>query len=156
MIELQGYRQDFFEDLMKFELPQEQQAFTAMPREVLELALRDENRYPVVIVNEGEAVGFFVLHLHSELAERLSNPKAVLLRALSVNHKHQGQGYAKQAMRKLPELVKQFFPDQEEIVLAVNEKNAAGRQLYSRCGFEDLGHRNTGRSGLQFILHYKL
>ncbi|GGA24283.1 GNAT family N-acetyltransferase [Paenibacillus physcomitrellae] len=156
MIELQLYRHGFFEDLMKFELPQEQQAFTAMPLEVLELALQDENRYPVVIVIEAEAVGFFVLHLHSELAEQLGRPKAVLLRALSMNHKHQGQGYAKQAMLKLPELVKQLFPDQEEIVLAVNEKNEAGRQLYSRCGFEDLGHRNTGRSGLQLVLHYRL
>jgi hypothetical protein len=56
-----------------------------------------------------------------------TNPKAILLRALSINYRHQGNGYAKAAMKTLPLFVKNHFTKVDEIVLAVNEKNIGAK-----------------------------
>lgn len=155
--QLRFYTEDDFEAFQRFELPSEQVAFTALPGEALEAAAQDPNRYPVVIQSlEGETVGFFVLHLNAELTSLVDNPRAILLRALSIDFRQQGQGYAKAAMLQLPAFVGKHFPEVDEIVLAVNARNLAAQRLYLQAGFEDRGLTRMGPMGMQHIYHFKV
>jgi len=160
-VKLEFYHPGHLEALMKFELPAEQHRFTALPVEVLERALTDPDRYPVVITAAGEAVGFFILHIGTGILSYQSYtstpvPELMLLRALLIDYSRQGRGYAGQAMHQLPDWVRQHFPEIRELVLAVNVKNEPAQQLYSRYGFIDQGMRRQGIVGLQWIMHYFL
>ncbi|MFD1178020.1 GNAT family N-acetyltransferase [Paenibacillus puldeungensis] len=156
-ISLSSYKEQFTQDLSRFELPVDQLGYTGLPSEVLDLSISDPNRYPIVIVkDEHVPVGFFVLHMNSDIAKLVNNPKAILLRALSVSYPYQGKGYAKEAMSLVPRFVLEHFPDVDEIVLAVNSKNIAAQQLYIKTGFEDKGFRKIGIKGPQYIYHFKV
>ncbi|PLR94128.1 GNAT family N-acetyltransferase [Bacillus sp. T33-2] len=150
------YDPRFDAELRAFQLPEEQQKFTGMPDKSLETASADPNRFPIVILSSDIPVGFFILHKGTDIKPFTQNPRAMLLRAFSINHKHQGRGYAKQALLQLPDFVSMHFPEIDEIVLAVNEKNIAAKQLYEKSGFQDLGERRTGPIGMQYILQYPL
>ncbi|SME94777.1 Protein N-acetyltransferase, RimJ/RimL family [Paenibacillus barengoltzii] len=154
---LRFYSEEDFEALQHFELPSEQVMFTALPGETLEAAIQDPNRYPVVIQSEeGETVGFFVLHLNADITSLVNNPKAILLRALSIDYRKQGKGYATAAMLQLPTFVRECFPEVDEIVLAVNARNFTAQRLYLRTGFEDHGLTRLGPIGMQHIYHFKV
>jgi RimJ/RimL family protein N-acetyltransferase len=142
------------EDLNSFSLVEEQHQFTALPSEALEI--KDENRFPIVISDNGRAVGFFILHKGEAIKEYTANSNALLLRAFSVNRIHQGKGFAKEAMNLLPSFILRHFPETDEIVLAVNEKNLAARSLYLKSGFKDHGKKLMGKKGWQSILTYKV
>jgi RimJ/RimL family protein N-acetyltransferase len=116
----------------------------------------DPSRYPIVILVEGDPVGFFVLHEGEGISTFTDNPNAILVRAFSINHKHQGKGYAKMAMLGLPNFVKKNFTTIEEIVLAVNAKNIAARGMYLKAGYIDKGIRREGSIGMQYLLHNDL
>ncbi|WP_068786139.1 GNAT family N-acetyltransferase [Paenibacillus phocaensis] len=155
--QLRFYTEHDFEALQRFELTSEQVTYTAMPSKALEAAAQDPNRYPVVIQSaEAEIVGFFVLHRNAELPSLVDNPRVLLLRALSVDFRQQGKGYAKSAMLQLPAFVREHFPEVDEIVLAVNVQNHAAQQLYLQVGFEDRGFTQPGPAGMQHIYHYKV
>ena len=153
MVKLKHFLNEYFEELNSFELPEEQAQFTALPSKILE-ETEGENR--IVILDENEAVGFFVLHKTKRVKEYSDNTNAMLLTALSVNHAMQGKGYAKQAMLLLSDFVKSEFHNCDEIVLAVNHKNIPAQRLYSRVGFSDTGKRKNGPIGEQFILNLLL
>ncbi|MNW68880.1 hypothetical protein D3C74_477650 [compost metagenome] len=59
-------------------------------------------------------------------------------------------------MKQLPDWVREFHPEIDEIILAVNEGNKAAYQLYVKSGFLDLGLTRMGNRGTQHILHYSL
>lgn len=153
MVKLKHFSNEYLEELNSFELPEEQAQFTALPSEILE---EREGEKRIVILDEKEPVGFFLLHKTERVKEYSDNPNAMLLTALSVNYAKQGKGYAKQAMLLLSDFVKSEFPDCQEIVLAVNHKNVPAQRLYSIIGFNDTGKRKNGPIGEQFILNLLL
>lgn len=102
------------------------------------------------------ALWLFVLDLSDDKLEYTDNAKAVLLRSFSVNPRYQGKGIGKAAMLLVPAFVKQKFPGTDEIILSVNVSNAPAYALYLDCGFKQEERTVTGRSGLQYILSYKL
>ncbi|EDL62909.1 GNAT family N-acetyltransferase [Bacillus sp. SG-1] len=153
-MQLQFYHEKFKEEVYAFSLIEEQHQFTALPAEAL--AVKDENRFPIVMIDKEKAVGFFVLHQGEAIREYTSNPNALLLRAFSINQIHQGKGYAKEGMNRLPGFTRDHFPETDEIVLAVNERNLAAKSLYLISGFEDHGKKLMGRKGWQSILTYTL
>jgi RimJ/RimL family protein N-acetyltransferase len=139
--------------LNSFELPVEQEQFTALP---INYQAVTDGQYRMVILSGHEPVGFFLLHSTDRVKEYSNNPKAMLLTSFSINHKNQGKGYAKQAMLLLKEFVKSEFPSSNESVLAVNHKNITAQQLYLKVGFQDTGERKMGPIGEQFIMNLKL
>lgn len=149
MVILKPFSSEYVEELNSFELPEEQAQFTALPSKILEAI---EGQHRIVILDEDEPVGFFILHKTERVKEYSDNPNAMLLTALSVNYSKQGKGYAKQAMFLLRDFVKTEFPDCDEIVLAVNHKNIPAQSLYAGVGFTDTGRRKNGPIGEQFIL----
>lgn len=155
-VQLSLYKEAFNEALSQFYLPDEQLQFTALPNWVLDESLRDPDRYPVVILVDQTPVGFFVLHKGEGIAEYSDSPSTLLLRAFSVTEAHQGKGYAKKAMLSLPGFVAEHLPGIDEIILVVNERNLAAKQLYEKTGFVDKGIRRMGAIGRQYMLHYPL
>ncbi|OZB93610.1 GNAT family N-acetyltransferase [Paenibacillus sp. XY044] len=138
--------------LEAFTLPKEQHEFTALPGEVIQKALERKERHPIVILGEEGPVGFFVLDTGEDRRQYSDNPNALLLRAFSIDHKHQGHGYATKSLLGLKEFVKKHFRTADEVVLAVNMRNAAARHVYLKAGFRDEGRTRMGPAGPQHIL----
>lgn len=142
------------EALNAFELAENQKKFTAMPSVALKICEEDPGRIPVVIIASDAPVGFFVLHAGENIRDFTANPNAMVIRALSINQKEQGKGYAKEAMLQLPVFVSTHFPEINELILAVNFKNEAAKKLYEKAGFQDRGQIMNGPVGPQYVLHY--
>ncbi|RAL22673.1 GNAT family N-acetyltransferase [Thermoflavimicrobium daqui] len=155
-IQLSFYKPEFDVILSTFQLPKEQHQYTALPNEILKQAIEDQNQYPVVILLGDTPVGFFILHKTENTQQLTDFPHALLLRTLSINHIHQGRGYAYQAMSNLSMFVCEHFDEIDEIVLVVNEKNLAAQRLYQKVGFVDKGRRRVGPIGRQKVYHLEL
>ncbi|MEH7239393.1 GNAT family N-acetyltransferase [Bacillus sp. JJ1562] len=153
LIELKHFSNEHLDLLSSFQLPEEQGKFTSLPINYIEVT---EGQHPIVILNDNEPVGFFLLHSTDRVNEYSNNQKAMLLTSLSINHLKQGKGYAKQAMNILKMFVLDEFPNCNEIVLAVNHKNIAAQKLYEKVGFQDTGKRKVGPIGEQFIMNLLL
>ena len=152
-LELVHFSCEYSDILDSFELPKEQVQFTSLPGNYKEVT---EGQYRIVILNDREPVGFFLLHATDRVKDYSDNPQAMLLTALSINQVKQGKGYAKQAMLLLRKFVADEFPNCNEIVLAVNHKNIAAQRLYLKVGFQDTGIRKMGIIGKQYIMNLKL
>lgn len=152
-IKLRHFSKGDMGKLKSFELPKEQEQFTSLPKNYVEVL---EGQYRIVIVSDNEPVGFFILHSTDRVKDYTDNPHAMLLTALSIDLSQQGKGYAKQAMLFLRKFVKDEFPNCNEIVLAVNHKNTAAQKLYVKVGFQDTGMRKMGPIGEQYIMSLML
>ena len=152
-VDLRRYKPEYLPWLKAFELPKEQEKFTALPTKMLEIT---KERHPIVILHNNEPVGFFVLHSSDRVKDYTNNPKAMLLTALSINHSKQGRGFANKGMRKIQSFVDQQFPEFNEIILAVNHKNVPAQKLYEKVGFKDTGTRKIGRIGEQYIYTFSI
>lgn len=148
-IELVHFSKNYVDILNDFELPEEQSQFTALPKEI---SIEMVGQYPIVILSDSVPVGFFVLHATERVKEYSNNPNAMLLTALSIDHKQQGNGYAKKGMLALSEFIKREFKDCNEVVLVVNHKNIPAQNLYLKVGFVDNGERRMGRIGEQIVM----
>ncbi|MEK3827744.1 GNAT family N-acetyltransferase [Paenibacillus sp. FSL K6-1558] len=150
------YEEQYHQDLTRFTLKNEQIHFTALPAQVIEEAMINPDKDPIVILHQVVPVGFFVLHKGSEYVEPAESDHKILIRALSISEQYQGKGYALDAMKQLPDWVREFHPEIDEIILAVNEANKAAYQLYVKSGFLDLGLTRMGSRGIQHILCYSM
>ena len=155
-IRLVHFEEKYHQALARFTLKNEQIHFTALPVEVIEEAINNPDKDPVVILVQAVPVGFFVLHKGSEYVERAESDHKILIRALSISVEYQGKGYALEAMKLLPAWVREFHPEVKEIILAVNEANKAAQQLYVKSGYLDFGVRRMGSHGIQHVLHYSM
>ncbi|WP_223813764.1 hypothetical protein [Geobacillus zalihae] len=61
------YHSDHDATLRSFDLPKEQQRFTALPAEALKACSEEKERKPIVILHQERPVGFFVLHTGKRL-----------------------------------------------------------------------------------------
>ncbi|MBK3495097.1 GNAT family N-acetyltransferase [Viridibacillus sp. YIM B01967] len=148
---------DLYESQIKhYQLTKEQLQFTGTPVESVLVSKDDEDYYPILVLDDEELVGYFVLHKREGVAPYSNNQKALLLRTFSTDYRHQGKGYAKQSLLVLPTFVKIHFPEINEIVLAVNVKNGAAQNLYLKCGFNDEGVRKMGSHGELIIMNLDL
>ncbi|MGG1685086.1 GNAT family N-acetyltransferase [Pseudalkalibacillus sp. NRS-1564] len=145
---------DHISALKSFTLDERQLAFTSMPVPAYEKCQIDHDRFPVVIMEKDQPVGFFVLDRGDDTFSYSDNTKAVLLRAYSINRPEQGRGIAKASLQLLEQFVKRHFPNCHEIVLGVNEDNEAAKKIYLGAGFIHTNKKKNGRSGPQAILKY--
>ena len=156
MMELHFYKNHNQALIEQYQLKEEHLRYTAIPAECIELSNIDTNRFPVLAIEEGQLVTFFVLHLGEGISTYTTNKHAILIRAFSTDFRHQGKGYAKIALSLLPEFVRSNFQHMTEIILAVNVKNLAAQSLYKKCGFVDDGERRIGAKGELVIMSYSL
>jgi len=153
---LKFYCAAYLPQLKKYHLSISHREFTGMPLQSIEICSKDKNRHPVIIDYHGSAIGYFVLHSGSGVEDYSTNDFALLLRTYSIDSRYQGMGIAKQSMKLLPAFVKQHFPEVNEIVLAVNQRNGAAQRVYTGSGFLDTGRKLMGRKGKQLIFHMNL
>lgn len=151
-IKLCRYDSKYDTGLMEFSLPEEQAQFTGLPFEIIDQMKKDSSRYPIVIVNHSQPVGFFALCSGELVSEYTSNKNALLLIAFSINYSDQGRGYAKEGLRQLKEYVVENIQNKNEVVLAVNCRNIPAQRLYEKVGFKDTERRRIGKNGEQIIL----
>ena len=151
-MKLHHYKIKHAQKVANYTLTEEQLRFTGSPQESVMLAAEDLDRKPILAF-EGEAlVTFLVLHLKTGAAVYSNNPNAALIRAFSTDFYQQGKGYAKEVLNILPSYVKQHYPEVNELVLAVNEKNRPAQHLYAKCHFKDTGRRYEGPKGPQIVM----
>lgn len=156
-----GTRLDFYHPsykdyLLEYSLNEDQLHFTSHPLEAIRKCETDEERIPVFILSDHIPAGFFVLHGRDGAKEYSDNEKALLLRSFSVDRFYQGKGIAKKCMQLLPGFVTEHFPNVNEIVLGVNQRNVVAQNLYKRSGFADSGERKMGRKGELIIMNLLL
>ena len=149
-IALAPCRVEHYPALTAYQLTGEQAEFSRPPSDWLSAA-----QLAVTILRGDEPIGFFVLDSGAGRDAYSANPHAVLLRSMSLNPRHQGNGYARTALvpATLDAFIRAHLPACDEIVLGVHHANRAAIRLYQRAGFDDTGRTYDGLKGLQFIYH---
>lgn len=79
------------------------------------------------------------------------------VRALLVDHRHQGKGIAKQAIQQFADFAKRHYPEFDALYLTVNCRNIPAYQCYLKSGFEDTNELyHGGPVGPQYIMRQPL
>jgi RimJ/RimL family protein N-acetyltransferase len=99
-------------------------------------------------------VGFFTLRpAVNDEVDQLKGPDLCTLRSFMIDARHQGKGFAGQALSQLKELVPGTFGALSSVGLTVNCRNTQAYRLYERNGFRDIGELYQGGSaGPQHIM----
>lgn len=137
---------------VKYDLPSDQLQFTGLPQDIIQRDAENPLKHLVVIYAGDEVAGFFELDESEDRKLYSNNPKAMLLRAFSVNPKFQGRGIATGSIYALPNFIKKEYPAFNEVVLGVNANNIAAQHVYKRAGFEDTGRRLMRPKGEQIVM----
>ena len=155
-ITLAPCRVEHYPALIAYQLTGEQAEFSRPPTDWLSGNIAfSAAQLAVTILRGDEPIGFFVLDSGAGRDDYSANPHAVLLRSMSLNPRHQGNGYARTALvpATLDAFIRAHFPACDEIVLGVHHANRAAVRLYQRAGFANTGRTYDGLKGLQFIYH---
>jgi RimJ/RimL family protein N-acetyltransferase len=139
-----------------YQLTEEQLRFTGKPTDCIKLSAEDVDRYSILAMEGDQLVTFFDLHKNEGAKPFSDNEQAILIRAFSTDFRHQGKGYAKNALLLLPAFIREHFRDIDEIVLAVNVQNEVAQGLYKACGYLDEGDRMMGPKGELIVMSYYL
>ena len=151
------YEEQYRDALYKFKLNERQRIYSSLPEEVLDDALNDPNRKAnVVLNNDGDVVGFFVLHQHYQHEGYDTPEEVVYIRSLSINEQFQGHGYGTKIMMNLPEYVQSVFPDFGHLYLVVDAENEAAWNVYVRAGFMHTATKEEGPIGKERLYYLDL
>ena len=138
----------------EFKLSERQQIYSSLPKTVLDDALNDENRVANIAMNqEGQVVGFFVLHQYYQHEGYDTPENVVYVRSLSVNEKYQGHGYGTKMMMFLPQYVQELFPDFNHLYLVVDAENKGAWNVYERAGFMHTATKEEGPIGKERLYY---
>lgn len=129
----------------------EENPYTVMPMDGMTESLHEYEKHPILILNEEEMVGFFILQTGESILKYTSNPHAILLKAHSVDKRYQKQGYGKASMEKLPEFIKKYFSSINEIILLIDYDNISGQMMYLKSGFKDTKNKVKELDGYKFV-----
>ncbi|RRJ86893.1 GNAT family N-acetyltransferase [Paenimyroides tangerinum] len=80
----------------------------------------------------------------------------MLLRSFSLSPIYQGKGLGKKSVLLITDLLKQKYPEINEIVLSVNVRNINAYHTYLNVGFFDTEKYVEGIMGQQHILSKKV
>ena len=156
-ITVQVVEEKYREAVNEFKLSEGQQIYSSLPKSVLDDALNDENRVANIAMNqEGQVVGFFVLHQYYQHEGYDTPENVVYVRSLSVNEKYQGHGYGTKMMMFLPQYVQELFPDFNHLYLVVDAENKGAWNVYERAGFMHTATKEEGPIGKERLYYLDL
>lgn len=156
-ITVQVFEEKYREAVNEFKLSERQQIYSSLPKSVLDDALNDENRVANIAMNqEGQVVGFFVLHQYYQHEGYDTPENVVYVRSLSVNEKYQGHGYGTKMMMFLPQYVQELFPDFNHLYLVVDAENKGAWNVYERAGFTHTATKEEGPIGKERLYYLDL
>lgn len=156
MITLAAYEEKYREALENYSLSEEQLLFTRHPLEMLERSEQILTYTPIVILEDKQVSGFFVLDSGQDKYHYTDEPESILLRSYSIHPDFQGRGIAKISIGLIAAYTTEHFPKVNQIVLGVDEANKVAQAVYLKAGFIDEGRRFNGRSGAQMAMCLKL
>lgn len=139
--------------VLNIQVAPEQVRFGGVPATSMPAADRDQARESVVILRDGQPVGYFQLDLRS-VPGAPAGKDIIGLRALAIDLAAQGQGVGRAAMLALPGYVRARFPGRTTVALTVNVDNPPAIRLYASTGFVDAGTGvyHGGHAGPQHVL----
>ncbi|MDK3726188.1 GNAT family N-acetyltransferase [Staphylococcus pseudintermedius] len=156
-ITIQLYDKQYRDALYQFELNERQRIYSSLPKEVLDDALNDDNRVANIVLNDqDEVIGFFVLHEHYQHEGYDTPYEVVYIRSLSINEAYQGNGYGTKIMMTLPKYVQMIFPDFNHLYLVVDAENEAAWNVYERAGFMHTATKEEGPIGKERLYYLDL
>ena len=156
-ITVQVFEEKYREAVNEFKLSERQQIYSSLPKTVLDDALNDENRVANIAMNqEGQVVGFFILHQYYQHEGYDTPENVVYVRSLSVNEKYQGHGYGTKMMMFLPQYVQELFPDFNHLYLVVDAENKGAWNVYERAGFMHTATKEEGPIGKERLYYLDL
>ena len=146
MVELKEISADNFEECIRLSLSEEQRKCVASNAYSLSeaYALRNDGKYtplPYAIYNDDEMVGF-IMAVYQPIDEDdpEDDENVFYLSRTMIDQRYQGNGYGKQAVIKMIEILRSFpHGSAEAIVLSCNKENVIAYQLYRSLGFVDTG-----------------
>lgn len=156
MVKLIMYTDSYLNMLENYPLSEEHLSFTGHPLELLERAELNASYTPIIITEDDQVAGFFVLDTGEDKFHYTDIVESILLRGYSIHPDYQGRGIANKSMKLLRAFVDKHFPNVKRIVLGVNEANKAAQAVYAKSGFIDEGRRFNGRSGIQIAMSLPL
>lgn len=156
-ITIQEFEEKYRQDVVNFELSERQQIYSSLPKTVLDDALTDENRVANIAINEdGDVVGFFVLHQYYQHEGYDTPENVVYVRSLSINEQFQGNGYGTTMMMYLSQYVQMLFPDFNHLYLVVDAENKGAWNVYERAGFMHTATKEEGPIGKERLYYLDL
>ncbi|EHJ07238.1 GNAT family N-acetyltransferase [Staphylococcus simiae] len=156
-ITLKAFDEQYRAQINAFELNDRQQIYSSLPKTVIEDALQDPDRIANVAINDqGDVVGFFVLHQYYQHEGYDTPENVVYIRSLSINERYQGYGYGTKIMMSLPQYVQQLFPDFNHLYLVVDAENDNAWNLYERAGFMHTATKEEGPIGKERLYYLDL
>lgn len=88
-IKVRRFEDADFQTISKYTLPDEQAIYTSIPSLIVETFRADEFNQPFVICSEAHVVGWFALYTDQSGNIYTNNEKAILLKSLSIDARHQ-------------------------------------------------------------------
>lgn len=156
MLQLVSYNEEHFEAL-NYKLFPEQAKFTSSIDQCKEdEVFSDFQKSVITIMYNDEPIGFFILDKGNDKFKLTDNKFAILLRSFSLNPIYQGKGLGKKSVLLITDLLKQKYPEINEIVLSVNARNINAYHTYLNAGFVDTQKYIEGIMGQQHILSKKI
>ncbi|MBO1199161.1 GNAT family N-acetyltransferase [Staphylococcus simiae] len=156
-ITLKAFDEQYRAQINAFELNDRQQIYSSLPKTVIDDALQDPDRIANVAINDqGDVVGFFVLHQYYQHEGYDTPENVVYIRSLSINERFQGYGYGTKIMMSLPQYVQQLFPDFNHLYLVVDAENDNAWNLYERGGFMHTATKEEGPIGKERLYYLDL
>ena len=127
--------------------------YTNTPLELIEEAKTDNSRHNIVIMNNGQIVGFYCLHLgKAPEIYGFSGKENALVRGFSIDDRFRKMGFAYKSLVHVFEFIEAHVsPDVRKLVLGVNVKNIPAQKTYEKAGFEKL-FVTEGRKGDLWIM----
>ena len=97
---------------------------------------------------DGEVVGWVVLKRGASVPEWVA-ANAAVVSGLRVDVRHQGRGVGGAALDAMADWVARHWPQVSQLVLRVDDGNAAGIRAYEKAGWVETGARRVGRVGVE-------
>ena len=156
-LKVEVYQRDQHYDQLDFPLSQQQLFFVNAPLTYVDPEVA-EDQYPVVYTLDGKVIAFGVLDFGADKHSYTRDSNSLLIRGVSVHPEYQGRGYGRRFMQAIPEFVDRELHSLgiSELILGVNERNAAAIGLYLSCGYETLEGQVDGDHGPQYVMQYRL
>ncbi|WP_368484156.1 GNAT family N-acetyltransferase [Phaeobacter sp. HF9A] len=118
----------------------------------------DEAGIDLYAIRQGATcVGFFKIDLKYPQTHAFARAGDLGVRALMIDHQHQGKGLGTAALRALPAALAGCYRDAKAVVLTVNLRNQIAVRSYLNAGFHDTGELfEGGLAGPQHVMRCNL
>lgn len=137
MLQLVSYNEKYYEPLNYKLLPEQVEFTSSIDQCKKDGVFSDSQKSVITIIHNEEPIGFFILDTGVAKTKLTDNKFAILLRSFSLNPTYQGKGLGKKAVLLITDLLRQKYPETNEIVLSVNVRNISAYNTYLNTGFVD-------------------